>query len=70
MFLDRQTRTEGLIYLEDRTAPVRRVDTYGILAKWFWQVPQEVEIWSLPDGRKIRATRTGQQDWHLTWRAA
>lgn len=70
MFLDRTSRTQGLIYLEDHSVEVRHVDTYSHPARWFWQVNEEVEIWTLPDGRQLRAARRGEEEWRITWRAA
>lgn len=67
MFLDRLNRTQGLIYLNDCSVEVRRVDTYGIPARWFWQTLEEVEVWELVDGRRVKASRRGEGDWKVTW---
>ena len=72
MMLNRWTRLQGLLLLPDTTesAEVRRVDCYTKRARWFWQAFEEVEIWALPDGRRVRASRRSGQAWQLAWRPA
>lgn len=73
MMLNRWTRLQGLLLLPETTesTEVQRVDCYTKPARWFWQTPEEVEIWALPDGRQVRASRRqGSQSWMLAWRAA
>ncbi|UQN05435.1 hypothetical protein [Deinococcus sp. QL22] len=42
-------------------------------ARWFFQARQEVEIWTLADGRQIRASRVRPtdewMDWTLRWQS-
>lgn len=72
MMLNRWTRLQGLLLLPDtaESTEVQRVDFYTKPARWFWQGFEEVEIWALPDGRQVRASRRSGQGWQLVWRAA
>lgn len=72
MRLERKTRMTGVLTLTENGhwIEVQRVDAYPKPARWFWSASEEVEIWALPDGRRIRAGRRGPEDWRLTWRAA
>ncbi|AFD27235.1 hypothetical protein [Deinococcus gobiensis] len=72
MKLNRWTRLKGQLNLPGtaESTEVQRVDCYTKPARWFWQTLEEVEIWALPDGRQVRASRRGGEGWLLAWRAA